>query len=103
MTKLDKYMRNQGKGNFDFDSFKVMYDADPKIQALVTNFDQVKIEFKQVNRMTLQACQATQALQATLWVTWLKAQQMLALNYNITQETTYGLFSTGIRSLRESS
>ena len=39
MTKLDKYMRNQGKGNFDFDSFKAMYDADPKIQALVTNFD----------------------------------------------------------------
>jgi hypothetical protein len=24
-----------------------MYDADPKIQALVTNFDQDKIEFKQ--------------------------------------------------------
>jgi hypothetical protein len=46
MTKLDKYMRNQGKGNFDFDSFKAMYDADPKIQALVTNFDQEKIEFK---------------------------------------------------------
>ena len=47
MTKLDKYMRNQGKGNFDFESFKAMYDADPKIQALVTNFDQEKIEFKQ--------------------------------------------------------
>ena len=46
MSKLDKYMRNQGKGNFDFDSFKAMYDADPKIQALVTNFDQEKIEFK---------------------------------------------------------
>ena len=46
MTKLDKYMRNQGKGNFDFDSFKAMYDADPKIQELVTNFDQEKIEFK---------------------------------------------------------
>ena len=46
MIKLDKYMRNQGKGNFDFESFKAMYDADPKIQALVTNFDQEKIEFK---------------------------------------------------------
>ena len=46
MSKLDKYMRNQGKGNFDFESFKAMYDADPKIQALVTNFDQEKIEFK---------------------------------------------------------
>jgi hypothetical protein len=47
MSKLDKYMRNQGKGNFDFEGFKAMYDADPKIQALVTNFDQEKIEFKQ--------------------------------------------------------
>jgi phage-related minor tail protein len=47
MKKLDKYMRNQGKGNFDFESFKAMYDADPKIQQLVTNFDQDKIEFKQ--------------------------------------------------------
>jgi hypothetical protein len=46
MKKLDKYMRNQGKGNFDFESFKAMYDADPKIQQLVTNFDQDKIEFK---------------------------------------------------------
>jgi hypothetical protein len=45
MKKLDKYMRNQGKGNFDFESFKAMYDADPKIQQLVTNFDQEKIEF----------------------------------------------------------
>ncbi len=40
-------MRNQGKGNFDYESFKAMYDADPKIQQLVTNFDQDKIEFKQ--------------------------------------------------------
>lgn len=47
MKKLDKYMRNQGKGNFDFEGFKAMYDADPKIQALVTNFDKEKIEFKQ--------------------------------------------------------
>ena len=47
MKKLDKYMRNQGKGNFDYESFKAMYDADPKIQQLVTNFDQDKIEFKQ--------------------------------------------------------
>ena len=46
IVKLDKYMRNQGKGNFDFDSFKAMYDADPRIQAIVTNFDKEKIEFK---------------------------------------------------------
>ena len=47
IAKLDKYMRNQGKGNFDYESFKAMYDADPRIQQLVTNFDQEKIEFKQ--------------------------------------------------------
>ena len=40
-------MRNQGKGNFDYDVFKSMYDADPRLQQLVTNFDQDKIEFKQ--------------------------------------------------------
>jgi hypothetical protein len=47
IAKLDKYMRNQGKGNFDYDVFKAMYDADPRLQKLVTNFDQEKIEFKQ--------------------------------------------------------
>ena len=40
-------MRNQGKGNFDYESFKAMYDADPRLQQLVTNFDKDKIEFKQ--------------------------------------------------------
>ena len=39
-------MQNQGSGNFDYESFKAMYDADPRIQQLVTNFDQDKIEFK---------------------------------------------------------
>jgi hypothetical protein len=47
MNKLDKYMRNQGNGNFDYESFKAMYDADPRLQQLVTNFDKDKIEFKQ--------------------------------------------------------
>ena len=47
IAKLDKYMRNQGKGNFDYDVFKAMYDADPRLQELVTNFDKEKIEFKQ--------------------------------------------------------
>jgi hypothetical protein len=46
MRKLDKYMQNQGKGQFTYDVFKAAYDADPKLQALVTNFDQEKIEFK---------------------------------------------------------
>lgn len=39
-------MVNQGAGNFDYESFKAMYDADPRLQQLVTNFDQDKIEFK---------------------------------------------------------
>lgn len=47
IAKLDKYMRNQGKGNFDYDSFKAMYDSDPRLKQLVTNFDKEKIEFKQ--------------------------------------------------------
>lgn len=39
-------MQNQGRGNFDYDVFKAAYDSDPKLQKLVTNFDQDKIEFK---------------------------------------------------------
>jgi len=46
MKKLDKFMQNQGRGNFDYETFKAAYDADPKLQQLVTNFDQDKIEFK---------------------------------------------------------
>jgi hypothetical protein len=47
MIKLDKFMQNQGRGSFDYETFKAAYDADPKLQQLVTNFDQDKIEFKQ--------------------------------------------------------
>ena len=39
-------MQNQGRGQFTFDVFKAAYDADPKLQQLVTNFDQDKIELK---------------------------------------------------------
>jgi len=39
-------MQNMGKGNFTYDSFKAAYDADPRLQALVTNFDQKTIELK---------------------------------------------------------
>jgi len=46
MTKLNKFMQNQGRGQFNYDVFKAAYDADPKLQELVTNFDQEKIEFK---------------------------------------------------------
>jgi len=47
MIKLDKFMQNQGRGSFDYETFKAAYDSDPRLQELVTNFDKDKIEFKQ--------------------------------------------------------
>ena len=47
MKKLDKYMQNQGNGQFDFEVFKQAYDSDPRLKQLVTNFDKDKIELKQ--------------------------------------------------------
>ena len=46
IPKLDKLMQNIGKGQFNYEVFNSAYDADPKIQNLVTNFDQNKIELK---------------------------------------------------------
>lgn len=46
INKLDKFMQNQGKGEFTYDVFKAAYDADQRLQKIVTNFDQEKIEFK---------------------------------------------------------
>jgi uncharacterized protein YdcH (DUF465 family) len=46
MKKLDKYMQNIGRGQFNYDVFKAAYDADPRLQELVDNFDQEKIELK---------------------------------------------------------
>jgi len=46
MAKLDKFMQNQGRGQFNYEIFKAAYDADPKLQQRVKNFDQDKIEFK---------------------------------------------------------
>ena len=40
-------MQNIGKGQFNYDVFKAAYDTDPKLQALVTNFDKNQIELKQ--------------------------------------------------------
>ena len=47
MSKLDAYMQNQGQGQFDFEVFKAAYDSDPRMQELVTNFDDNKIELGQ--------------------------------------------------------
>jgi hypothetical protein len=46
IQKLDKLMQNMGKGNFTYDLFKAAYDADPRLQKLVTNFDKLNIELK---------------------------------------------------------
>jgi hypothetical protein len=36
---LNKIMRNIDKPQFDYDGFKVVYDANPDFQAYVKNFD----------------------------------------------------------------
>ena len=46
IEKLDTVMQNMGRGQFNYDIFKNAYDNDPKIQNIVTNFDQDKIELK---------------------------------------------------------
>lgn len=46
MDKLDKYMQNQGRGQFNYEVFKSAYDSDEKIQDIVKNFDEEKIELK---------------------------------------------------------
>jgi len=47
MSKLDAYMQNQGQGQFDFEVFKAAYDEDIRLQEIVTNFDDKKIELNQ--------------------------------------------------------
>jgi hypothetical protein len=39
-------MQNMGRGQFTYDTFKVAYDSDPKLQKLIKNFDRDKIELK---------------------------------------------------------
>ena len=39
-------MQNQGRAQFNYDVFKAAYDSDPRLQQLVKNFDQKKIELK---------------------------------------------------------
>lgn len=42
---LNKYMHNGKIPEFNFDTFKVAYDTDPKLQTIISNFDQNHIEF----------------------------------------------------------
>ena len=39
-------MQNAGKQQFTYDSFKAVYDSDPKIKAIVKDFDQETITLK---------------------------------------------------------
>lgn len=39
-------MQNMGRGQFNYEVFKAAYDADPRLQKLITNFDQQQIELK---------------------------------------------------------
>ena len=44
ISKLDNVMRNYGMSQFSYETFKSAYDADPKLQELVANFNQDTIE-----------------------------------------------------------
>lgn len=46
MKKLDKYMQNIGRGQFTYEVFKAAYDSDPRLQELVSDFDDDRIELK---------------------------------------------------------
>lgn len=39
-------MQNVGSEQFDFDTFKAAYDTDPRVKAMVKNFDKEGIEPK---------------------------------------------------------
>lgn len=39
-------MKNLGSPQFNFETFKVSYDSDPRVANLVKNFDKENIEFK---------------------------------------------------------
>jgi hypothetical protein len=47
VKQLDKYMRNTHNTEFSYDVLKAVYDADPRLKSIITNFDKEKIEFKQ--------------------------------------------------------
>ena len=57
IPKLDKVMQNVGAGQFTYDVFKAIYDADPKVKNLIKNFDQNTITLKQSETDDLSADQ----------------------------------------------
>lgn len=43
---LNKLMSNVGNPQFDFGTFKNAYDTDPRVKAMVKNFDKIGVEVK---------------------------------------------------------
>lgn len=39
-------MQNQGRGQFTYEVFKAAFDSDPRLQELVSDFDDDRIELK---------------------------------------------------------
>jgi gas vesicle protein len=46
IEQLDRYMQNIGEKQFSYDTFKAAYDTDPRIQELVTDFNDETISLK---------------------------------------------------------
>ena len=47
MGELNRYMRNKKVPEFTYDTLKVAYDTDPRIQSLIGDFDQTQVSFNQ--------------------------------------------------------
>ena len=48
---LNKLMQNVGAPQFDFGTFKAAYDTDPRVKAMIKNFDKLGIEPKTKNML----------------------------------------------------
>lgn len=45
--KLDAILRNAGVQQFSYDTFDAQFQADPRLQSIITNYDQEEIRFDQ--------------------------------------------------------
>jgi hypothetical protein len=45
--KLDMILRNAGVQQFSYETFDAQFQSDPRLQNIVTNYDQEEIRFKQ--------------------------------------------------------
>lgn len=46
VDRLDKIMHNVGNEHFDYESFKMAYDSDSRLQEIITDFDKDTITIK---------------------------------------------------------